>query len=97
MAIKDYNRAIEINPTHAEFYYCNRGNVFSKIGNYTQAIKDFNKAINLSPKFEDAYYRRGDTYDKIGNHMQAIENYKISARLGGSEAREFLRDKGIRW
>ena len=43
-AIKDYNRAIELNPNEP-FNWNNRGNSFKNLKRYEEAIKDYNKAI----------------------------------------------------
>ena len=47
-AIKNYNKAIEINPDYADAYY-NRGNAKGALGNMQGAIEDFNKALQLNP------------------------------------------------
>ena len=56
-AIKDYTKAIELNPNYAEAYY-NRGNAYYKKGEFDTAIKDYTKAIELfklegNKEFED--------------------------------------------
>jgi len=47
----------------AQEYY-NRGNIYGKQGNLTQAISDYTKAIEINPKYTEAYYNRGNTYEK---------------------------------
>ncbi|WP_300366855.1 tetratricopeptide repeat protein [Brachyspira sp.] len=54
-AIKDYNKAIELNPNDSNAYN-NRGNVKSDLGLYEEAIKDYNKAIELNPNYSNAYF-----------------------------------------
>ena len=96
-AIKDYSRAIELNPQYVAAYN-NRGFLYADLGNYQQAIKDFSKPIELNPKDATAYYSRGFVYDvMLGNHQQAIQDFKIAARLGNTQAQEFLRKEGIVW
>jgi tetratricopeptide (TPR) repeat protein len=58
----------------AQEYY-NRGNIYGKQGNLTQAISDYTKAIEINPKYTEAYYNRGNTYEKQGNLTQAISDY----------------------
>jgi tetratricopeptide (TPR) repeat protein len=41
-AIRDYTKAIKLNPNHAEAYN-NRGNSYNKLKDYYSAIKDYNK------------------------------------------------------
>ena len=52
-AIKDYSKAIEINP---EFMYAynNRGLAYESIGRISQAIADYKKALELNPNYETA-------------------------------------------
>ena len=58
----------------AQEYY-NRGNIYGKQGNLTQAISDYTKAIEINPKYTEDYYNRGNTYEKQGNLTQAISDY----------------------
>ena len=58
----------------AQEYY-NRGNIYGKQGNLTQAISDYTKAIEVNPNYTEAYYNRGNTYEKQGNLTQAISDY----------------------
>jgi len=57
-AIKDFNKAIELNPKFAEAYLT-RGMTKARLQDYTGAIKDYNKALELNPKCAKAYYNRG--------------------------------------
>ena len=47
-AIKDFNRAIELNPNHADAYN-GRGIAYRQIGKLTRAIADFDRSIELNP------------------------------------------------
>ena len=49
-AIKDYTKAIELDPKDAEAYN-NRGTEFSSLGKSEEAIKDYTKAIELNPQY----------------------------------------------
>lgn len=56
-AIKDYTKAIEINPEYALAYY-NRGLVLTDLGKVTEAISDFEKAAQLfQDKGEENSYK----------------------------------------
>ena len=94
-AIKDFTKAIELNPQYAMAYY-NRGLTYGRnLGNYQQAIKDYTKAIQLNPQDAMAYYKRGLAYAKSGDAQKALENLKIAAKLGNRTAQDFLRSEGI--
>ena len=54
-AIKNYNKAIELNPKITEAYWA-RGSAKAYLKNYRGAIADFNKAIELNPKYTQAYW-----------------------------------------
>ncbi|MCX7704465.1 MAG: tetratricopeptide repeat protein, partial [Planctomycetota bacterium] len=58
-AIRDYDRAIELNPEYAEALY-NRGVAKSKMGDWAGAIADFDEALELKPKYALAYAGRGE-------------------------------------
>jgi tetratricopeptide (TPR) repeat protein len=95
-AIKDFDRAIELDPKLAEAYW-GRGKTYHGLGDYQQAIKDFDRAIELDPKLAEAYWDRGKTYNELGKYQQAIENWKRAAQLGNEGARDLLRSKEIKW
>ncbi len=56
-AIKDYDKAIELNPQYAKAYN-NRGKAKAKLGRNEEAIKDYDKAIELNPQLAEAYNNR---------------------------------------
>ncbi len=67
LAIKNFNKAIELNPNNAISYH-NRGLAYFKTGSkYTpegrasleNAISDLGRAIELKPDYVEAYYHRG--------------------------------------
>ena len=95
-AIKDFDRAIELDPKLADAYW-GRGKTCHGFGDYRQAIKDFDRAIELDPKLAEAYRDRGKTYNELGGYQQAIEDWKKAAKLGDEEAQDILRSKEIKW
>lgn len=74
-AIKDLNRAIEIDPEFARAYL-NRGLVYRHRGNYTKAIEDYTRVIELSPKSAAAYNNRGVVYAMLEDYTNAIKDFK---------------------
>jgi tetratricopeptide (TPR) repeat protein len=95
-AIKDYSKAIELNPKSDISYY-NRGIAYYKLGNKNKAISDYSKAIEVNPLYAHAYFIRGLFYGSLGNRNQADKDCKIAARLGHKEAQDYLTEKGIDW
>lgn len=79
-AIADYNKAIEINPNHADAYN-NRGNTRYKLGDQQRAIAEHNKAIEINPNYADAYYNRGAARNALGDNQSAIADMQKAAQL----------------
>ena len=79
-AIKDYNKAIKLNPDYAIAYY-NRGNAYQSKGEIDRAIKDYNKAIKLNPDNTSAYNNRGNAYQDKGEIDQAFKDYNKAIKL----------------
>ena len=57
-AIQDYDKAIELNPNHAEAY-SNRGIAFLRKSEYDSAIQDFEKTLEIDPAHKNAIHGRG--------------------------------------
>lgn len=70
-AIKDYTKAIQINPQFA-YAYKNRGINFSDLKDYQAAIKDFTKASELFKKQgnQEEYQRTLEALELIKQKMQ---------------------------
>ncbi|RKU38797.1 hypothetical protein C6496_04645 [Candidatus Poribacteria bacterium] len=58
-AIKHYTEAIKLKPDLAEAYN-NRGNVYTRKGEFDNAIRDHNTAIKLNPDDASTYHNRGE-------------------------------------
>ena len=83
LAIKDYDRAIELNP-RADFYN-NRGNALRKTRAFDLAIADLDQAIKLEPNYSSAYWTRGLIYRDKGDKEKAADDYKKALSLNPSE------------
>jgi len=57
-AIKDYNHAIKLNPTHV-VALVGRGIAHANRLNFELAIKDYDHAIKFKPDYAKAFYYRG--------------------------------------
>ena len=75
LAIKDYNTAIELNPSFA-LAYRNRGVTHEREGKVDLAINDYNKVIELNPNSSRAYSDRARAYRNKRETDRAIEDYK---------------------
>ena len=73
-AIKDYDKAIGINPKYYSAYN-NRGIVKGKLGDSNGAIKDYDKAIEIYPENYPAYHNRGISKQELGDSDGAIKDY----------------------
>ena len=79
-AIKDYNKAIEIDPAFAQAY-SSRGVIYYSMDQYDQAISDYNKAIEINPNHAVFYSNRGLAYEKKGQYDQAISDYNKAIEI----------------
>jgi tetratricopeptide (TPR) repeat protein len=79
-AIKDYDKAIKLNPDDAEAYN-NRGAAYADLNQYEQAIEDYDKAIKLNPDDAEAYGNRGIAYSKIGRYEESARDLKKAGIL----------------
>ena len=73
-AISDYDKAIAIDPSDAQYFY-NRGWAYQGKSDYDRAIRDYDKALALDPKKTEAYFNRGSAYAQKGKPGRAIEDY----------------------
>ena len=95
-AVNDFTKTTQLDPQNASIYI-NLGLAYGNLGNYQQAINAYSKAIKVFPKYAEAYYRRGAAYLKLNNEQKGMEDIKKAAKLGSYEAKDYLREKGIKW
>jgi tetratricopeptide (TPR) repeat protein len=91
--IKNYTKAIEINPYNAQYYYY-RGLAYKTKTRFPLAIEDFTKAIMYQSNYPNAYVNRGACYYEMGQQDAAIADYTEALKLDSSDAYTFLR-RGI--
>jgi Flp pilus assembly protein TadD len=91
--IKNYTRAIDINPYNAQYYYY-RGLAYKTRTRFPLAIEDFTKAIMYQTNYPTAYVNRGTCYYEMGQQDAAITDYTQAIKLDSSDAFTFLR-RGI--
>jgi len=71
-AIKECNKAIELDPKCAGFFYYWRGRAYLVKGEDDKAIADLGKAIELDPHCYPAYFARGGIYREKGECDKSI-------------------------
>ena len=82
-ALKTYDQAAQIDPTHAAQYYFNEGAVLTNAGKVDQALQAFDKVIAADPNRADAYYWKG--VNMIGKATLSKDG-KMDAPPGTAEA-----------
>lgn len=61
--------------------YYNRGILYKKRRDLSNAIKDFDKAINLEPNLALAYCNRAFSYEDLKDYRQAIRDFDKAIEL----------------
>jgi tetratricopeptide (TPR) repeat protein len=79
-ALKDFSRAIEIDPNRADGYV-GRANTLNTLGRYQEALEDYDKAIEIDPKIANAYVNRGSAYSQLEQYEKAIADYEKGLEL----------------
>jgi protein O-mannosyl-transferase len=79
-AIKDFNRALVLDPKYAEAYN-NRGNVFLNENKNAEALADFKKALEFKPDYADAYYNLGLLYMNENRNEEAFKDFNKAIEL----------------
>lgn len=92
-AIKDYNKAIELNPDFAGAYN-NRGFAYYHQSDYDKAIENYNTAIELNPDDVGAYNNRGAAYANVGNYKKTIEDFTKAIELN-PDSHEAYYNRGL--
>jgi tetratricopeptide (TPR) repeat protein len=93
-ALKDFNRAIEIDSNHSKAYHL-RGLAREMSGDDDEALKDFNQAIDIDPNYGAAYYSRATLLTKMGQDELAAEDMKMVAHLTNLNIENFANDNNI--
>jgi tetratricopeptide (TPR) repeat protein len=85
-AIKNYNKAITLDPENAA-YYSNRSAAWSSKGNHESALADADRCLSRDPSFTKAYSRKGKALYDMGKIDDAEAAYKEGlAKDSGNDA-----------
>lgn len=79
-AFQDYNRAIDLFPKNASYFF-NRGILFFQTDDFSSAAADFSATVGLDNKFAEAYYNRGLTNIKLNKVQAAGEDFAQLRKL----------------
>lgn len=81
LAIKDYNKALELDPLHVSSYN-NRADALIARGETNLAIKDYDKSIELNRNINfQAYYNRGNIHLARQEFLLALEDYNRAIEI----------------
>jgi protein O-mannosyl-transferase len=84
-AIRDYTRALAINPTFYPGYH-NRAATYFLLGQYSAAIKDLSRSLGLHPHTGVSEYLRGVCYQRLGQPGVAKVDFAAACRDGYKKA-----------
>ena len=93
-ALKDINRAIEIDGQYAKAYHL-RGLVSEKNGDDTDALSDFSRAIDLDPEYGAAYNSRAALHTKMGNEDLAMEDILVIQNMTNVNLETFANENNV--
>jgi serine/threonine protein kinase/tetratricopeptide (TPR) repeat protein len=79
-AIRDYTRAIELDPDHPG-YFSGRAWSYIQIENWERAINDYSRAIELEPDNPEHWANRGDVFNRIGDFEPALADINHAIEL----------------
>jgi tetratricopeptide (TPR) repeat protein len=89
-AIEDYNKALELDPTHIGALV-QRGIVLSqRRGEYGRAIADFTNALQLDANDVEALTGRGDAFSRIGSSQLAFADLDRAVSLSPDNPRALV-------
>ena len=88
-AIRDYNKAIELNAGVLSLFY-DRGTLLLIKKQYDRAIADYDKALALNPRDDNSLFQRGAAYADKGQYDRAIADFTKALEINPRSARTFF-------
>jgi tetratricopeptide (TPR) repeat protein len=92
-AINKCDRALEINPNHANAWV-NKGYSLNSLGKLDEAIECYNKALEINPNHAAALYNRACSNVKRGNIENALEDLKTAIKIDKEECIRSAKEDG---
>jgi len=83
-AVRDYDRAIELNPLDANAY-CNRAIAYQVRGEHERSLADLEQSIAIDPSNAPAYDAMGVAYWNMGQSRKAAQQFQIAVDLDPDE------------
>ena len=90
-AMAEVTKAIEMDPTVAEFYTF-RGNLYRNKSDIGNAIADYSKSIQINPNNGEVYYWRAICYYAVKDYGKAWEDVHKAQSLGYTAFGGFIYD-----
>lgn len=84
-AIEDCQKAIEMNPMNANYYFMLSRPQFD-LQAFDLVLKNCTKAIELDPMYGDAFVMRANVEDMFGMTAEAIKDYETAITLNSKDA-----------
>lgn len=84
----DFQKAIELNPNHADSYIY-LGNISFKFKEYQKAIEHNQKVIGINPNYALAHFNSAMAYDALKDYTNACKFFNSALKLGYTTASEF--------
>lgn len=79
-AIKQYEKALEINPFYTVAHY-NFGTLLAGIGRIDEAIEHFSKTLQIDPQYAKAHNNIGTIMMSRGDRANGIEHFKAALKI----------------
>ncbi|MFW6296679.1 MAG: tetratricopeptide repeat protein [Halothece sp.] len=92
-AIKDFTKAININPNDANFYF-SRGMAYAEMGELEKAIENCTKAIKINPNDANFYFSRGFAYAESGYFEEAIKDFTKAIEINPTFTKAYF-NRGV--
>jgi tetratricopeptide (TPR) repeat protein len=80
-AIKEFKRAMKINPSFA-LAYNNLGEVYAFLEMYKEAIHEYERALEINPELSEAHFNMVISYILLKNYDLAWKHIDILNKLG---------------
>ncbi len=93
VAIALLNRLIALRPDSASDYN-NRGLMYFRNNQITEALADLSQALKLDPKLDSAYNNRANCYAALGELDKAVADYDLALDLNPANLRAWI-NQGI--